>query len=148
MILIEKKSECTGCTACASICPKSVINMVEDNEGFVYPQITNEDQCIKCGKCIAVCPVKNSIVKENAPISYAIKNKDKNIQEQSSSGGVFSALASLIIKNGGVVYGVSMDNFKVHHVKADNLESLVKFRGSKYVQSDLKNTFKGNLLLK
>ena len=142
MILIEKKSECTGCTACASICPKSVINMVEDNEGFVYPQITNEDQCIKCGKCIAVCPVKNSIVKENAPISYAIKNKDKNIQEQSSSGGVFSALASLIIKNGGVVYGVSMDNFKVHHVKADNLESLVKFRGSKYVQSDLKNTFK------
>lgn len=142
MIVVEKKSECTGCTACASICPKSIINMVEDNEGFVYPQITNEDQCIKCGKCIAVCPVKNSIVEENSPTSYAIKNKDISVQEQSSSGGAFSALASLIIMNGGVVYGVSMDNFKVHHTKADNMESLVKFRGSKYVQSDLQNTFK------
>lgn len=116
--------------------------MVEDNEGFVYPQITNEDQCIKCGKCIAVCPVKNSIEKENAPIAYAVKNKDISIQKQSSSGGVFSALASLIMKNGGVVYGVSVDNFKAYHAKADNLERLSEFRGSKYVQSDLQNTFK------
>lgn len=142
MIIIEKKSECTGCTACASICPKSLINMVEDNEGFVYPQITNEDRCIKCGKCMVVCPVKNSVVEDNFPTSYAIKNKDKSIQKQSSSGGAFTAFASLIIKNGGVVYGVSMDNFIAHHTKAENLNSLAEFRGSKYVQSDLQSTYK------
>ena len=29
------KSECTGCGACASICPKGAIAMTEDEEGFL-----------------------------------------------------------------------------------------------------------------
>ena len=37
-VFFENKNECCGCTACYSICPKSAIQMVEDEEGFLYPQ--------------------------------------------------------------------------------------------------------------
>ena len=38
-ILYEKKENCSGCTACYAICPKEAISMVEDEEGFEYPQM-------------------------------------------------------------------------------------------------------------
>lgn len=56
-VLYNKKDECCGCTACFAICPKSAITMVEDEEGFEYPQI-NSEKCIKCYRCVNVCPIK------------------------------------------------------------------------------------------
>lgn len=56
-ILYKRKEECCGCTACYSICPKAAISMVEDGEGFEYPQI-DESKCICCYQCLKVCPFK------------------------------------------------------------------------------------------
>ena len=56
-ILYEKKENCSGCTACYAICPKEAISMVEDEEGFEYPQI-DENKCVRCYQCIKVCPIK------------------------------------------------------------------------------------------
>lgn len=58
-VLYEKKSDCCGCTACYAICPKSAIEMKEDEEGFEYPHI-NEDLCIRCYMCMKVCPIKEA----------------------------------------------------------------------------------------
>ena len=35
---LAEQLHCTGCTACASVCPKGCIAMVADHEGFRYPQ--------------------------------------------------------------------------------------------------------------
>lgn len=58
MMLYSKKGDCCGCGACASVCPKSAINMQEDKEGFLYPTI-NPEKCIHCKSCIRVCPLKH-----------------------------------------------------------------------------------------
>ena len=58
-ILFNDKGECCGCIACYAICPKGAISMVEDEEGFEYPQI-DESMCIRCYQCIKVCPIKTA----------------------------------------------------------------------------------------
>lgn len=56
-ILYTRKEECCGCTACYAICLTEAIAMVEDEEGFEYPEI-DESKCTRCYKCMNVCPIK------------------------------------------------------------------------------------------
>ena len=51
-VLYKRKEECCGCTACYAICPKEAISMVEDDEGFEYPQI-DESKCVCCYQCMS-----------------------------------------------------------------------------------------------
>ncbi len=46
--LFNKKFECTGCSACADICPKTAIKMKPDEQGFCYPNV-DENLCVNCG---------------------------------------------------------------------------------------------------
>ena len=142
-INIIDKHDCCGCTACKNICPKNAIEMVEDEEGFLYPQI-NKDKCINCGLCKKVCPILNKqSFEEFEQKAYLFQNKKDDVRSDSTSGGFFSALGEYIIENNGVVYGAAFnDSFKVEHMSATTKEELKKFRKSKYVQSNLKDTFK------
>ena len=58
-VLFDRKEMCCGCTACYSVCPKCAIRMVEDEEGFEYPQIV-ENKCVRCYQCVKVCPFKET----------------------------------------------------------------------------------------
>lgn len=58
-ILYSEKEMCCGCCACASICSRHAISMVEDIEGFLYPHL-DESKCVGCLACINVCPMKDS----------------------------------------------------------------------------------------
>jgi len=138
-----KKENCSGCSACASVCPQDCIKMIADKEGFLYPHI-NEGQCIGCKLCDKICPI-NSISEKSTNkniVAYAALSKQNDIREKSSSGGIFSLIAENVIKNSGVVFGASFDNeFNVVHKKIDNIEDLHELRGSKYVQSEIGKTF-------
>jgi coenzyme F420-reducing hydrogenase beta subunit len=117
--------------------------MQEDNEGFSYPQVKGEI-CTHCGLCNKVCPVLNKV--EDGDYSqikvFAAKNKDQNIRLKSSSGGIFSLLAEQVIQAGGVVFGAKFnETWEVVHGYTDNIEGLEAFRGSKYVQSSIENSF-------
>ena len=141
--MICSKKECCGCTACKNICPRNAITMIEDEKGFKYPKI-NMDICMNCNLCEKVCPVQN-IKKDESELSeaYAAYNKNENIRMQSSSGGLFTLIASKIIEKNGVVFGVAFDkDFLAAHEKAETIEELEKFRTSKYMQSNIKDTYK------
>ncbi len=141
MIKIEDKIQCSGCHACYNICPKNAIEMIEDEKGFKYPSI-NKEKCIECGICEKTCPIIKNKTIENNPIAYACYNKDEEIRKNSSSGGIFSLIATNIIEKGGVVFGASFDNtFNVKHMLIETKEELEKLRGSKYVQSDIGKTY-------
>lgn len=141
-IEVDIKEECCGCTACKNICPVNAIEMKEDKEGFLYP-IVNEEKCIKCELCKKVCPVLNIKNETKEQHAYIFQNANDDVRRQSTSGGAFSAIAEEIINKNGIVYGVIFDkDFNVIHKGIENKEELYKFRNSKYVQSNLKDTFK------
>ncbi|KNY26824.1 Coenzyme F420 hydrogenase/dehydrogenase, beta subunit C-terminal domain [Pseudobacteroides cellulosolvens] len=139
----NSKTECYGCGGCKNICPKNAISMAEDEEGFLHPEI-NESLCNGCKLCVKVCPIKKRDNNKNfIKAAYAIKNKDEEIRKSSSSGGVFRALAKFVIDNKGIVFGAKFDNdFSVIHDKAESLEECKLFSGSKYLQSNTKNTYR------
>ena len=137
MIRIVDKRDCCGCSACVQRCPKHCITLQEDAEGFLYPHV-NESSCIDCGLCEKVCPMLHPGDSRKPLVVYAAKNRNEKVRLQSSSGGVFTALAKAVIHEGGVVFGVCFDEkWEVVHTYADNCDELVKFRGSKYVQSKM-----------
>lgn len=144
MIDIQDKGKCSGCGACLNICPQNSIIMKMDEEGFMYPKVKLSD-CIDCGLCNKVCPIENNFKRNIAAICdfYCAHNKDKTVVRDSSSGGIFGLLAERTVKNNGVVYGVELKkDFIVEHGRADNLEDCLKFRKSKYLQSNIKDNYR------
>ena len=141
MIDITDKKKCSGCYSCINICPKKCMVMKIDREGFWYPKV-DKNNCIECGLCEKRCPILNDMRIENNPKAYACYNKNEQIRDESSSGGIFTLFASCIIDKGGIIYGAAFnDNFEVEHIKVTKKKDLVKLRGSKYIQSKLKNTY-------
>ncbi len=141
MIIIKSKYDCCGCGACAQRCPHNAIELTQDNEGFLYPQI-DESICIDCGLCERVCPIINQELPSEPIKTFAAKNNDENIRQQSSSGGIFTLLATKVINNGGGVFGAIFNaKWEVEHDYTDTIEGLAKFRGSKYVQSKIGNNY-------
>ncbi len=137
-----KKEECCGCSACAQSCKLKCIEMLQDNEGFLYP-VVNKEKCVNCGICENVCPSINSKSVACDLKGYVALSNDDKIREESSSGGIFSLLAEYILKKDGIVIGAAFDrNLKVVHKVIREKKDLYKLRGSKYVQSDVKNTYK------
>ena len=135
------RNKCTGCHACASICPVNCIDMLTDKEGFWYPEVSAA--CIECGKCIDVCHLFNTEEVTNEPIALACINKNPDIRSTSSSGGVFYELSKYILSQGGLVYGARFNaNFDVVHSCVSERSDLKKLQGSKYVQSKIGAVYK------
>lgn len=145
MIHIEDKKECCGCWACYNACPKHCINMKEDEEGFRYP-VVDASLCIDCGLCEKVCPVIHADKADtpHAQQGFLAQHKNEDIRKESTSGGAFTAIASWVIKQGGIVYGAGYrkGTFIVEHQGVETEKDLSVFRNSKYVQSNIGNTFK------
>ena len=148
MIRIADSSKCCGCSACQAVCPHNAISMQPDRLGFPYP-VVNADKCVDCGLCDAVCSFVPDVdahvaVLEDAKIEVmAARHKDADVLAQSQSGGAFTAMAVPVLKDGGVVYGAAFDqSHEVHHIRVADLALLAALRGSKYVQSDMGETFR------
>lgn len=143
-ILADIKS-CTGCAACENICPNGSLSMVAGKDGFFFPTI-NKDTCIHCLACETTCPVINPVDlsgNKKEPTILACWNINDKVRRQSSSGGAFSALASAILAEEGIVVGASYDDqMQVVHRACSSLDDLDSLRGSKYVQSYIGDVYK------
>ena len=138
--VVIKENKCTGCGACAQICPSQAITMRENGEGFLAPVVDNE-KCTRCGICYHRCPSNNPSYKNEQPECYAVMAEDA-VREVSSSGGMFSVAAEYILKQGGYVCGAAFrDDFSVEHVIIENISQIDGLRGSKYIQSDAGSVF-------
>ena len=119
---VTSQFKCTGCEACKNICPHGAIQMIESEEGFLYPHIDKE-KCTECNLCRKICPA-NKVYKNEyeTPAFYAVKNLTETDRKNSSSGGVVCAIAKEIIKENGAVYGVSLEKKEAKHVRISKVE--------------------------
>lgn len=136
---------CTGCSACYSICFKHAINICEDQKGFYKPIINNE-KCTNCGLCVRVCPVVENqcevLFHKPSKKAFAVKSKSRDIQLSCTSGGFFTTLSEAWLKEGGIVYGAAYDEkYKVIHIRVDNIEDVRRLSESKYAQSEIGDSF-------
>ena len=134
--------ECTSCMACYAACPAGAIHIGKDEQGFYRPVI-DPAKCIGCRRCVAVCPAHGHLRKNEPKKAMAAYVRDKALRAASTSGGAFSAIASHILSQGGVVFGAAFDEeFVVRHQYVDKMEDLGKLRVSKYVQSCVGDSFR------
>lgn len=138
------RADCSGCAACANICPKNAIELTRDAEGFAYPKI-NPELCIKCGRCDATCPALNytKTFPDAFPEAFVAIHNDAKILRHSSAGGAFTALSEIILREGGIIFGAAFDKkWRVYHTSARTLDELESLRGSKYVQSQIGDVYR------
>ena len=145
MTEVSPHDKCTGCSACAAICPKQAITLAPDEWGFPRVQI-DQSLCIDCGACVKVCPAlqeprRRQRLDEEA--FYAAYHRDELVRSSSSSGGAFTALAEAVLRNHGAVCGAALSkkDWLVRHVVIERREELEKLRGSKYAQSRVGDVF-------
>lgn len=136
------KEECYGCGACENKCPVNAINMVYDEDGFLYPCVS-QDLCVNCGLCMKVCQANARPVLNAEPKAYAAWASD-DIRLISSSGGMFTLMAQEILSKGGAVFGaVYTDDYRgVYLTEATSSEQIAPMRGSKYVFAETRDTYK------
>ena len=140
--LFDNKEDCCGCSSCEQICPTRAITIQNDIYGFSYPKI-NDSLCVECHQCEAVCPIRNPINIRNEPKLYRAFAKSEKKRDRGSSGGVFGLIAEKVLSEGGVVYGAAFDDtLKLKHVEIQTIDELLPILKSKYLQSDLTNTFR------
>ena len=135
-IILTLTDTCTGCFACANVCPKDAICLTSNFEGFYYPHIDN-DKCVNCGLCDKVCPVLFPVQTYTMKRAYFGWTNDDTIRKDSSSGGLFYIMATQVLKENGTVYGASFNydgivRLECHSTQDVSLKELMK---SKYVQS-------------
>lgn len=138
----ERKSDCTGCSACYSICPQKCISMVPDKEGFLYPIAS--DNCIDCGLCEKICPINNpkqcyDEIQQHE--CYAAVTNSIDTWKASASGGAFSEICNAWGDSETLIVGAAWDGLRVHHIGVLGPENIAPLRKSKYVFSDMENVF-------
>lgn len=135
-------TECFGCESCVQACPKSIISMKEDAEGFRYP-VVDERYCIQCGLCNRACPYEHMPLKDNGDkYVFGGYHLDEDIRFESTSGGAFSAIVDAYCDENYVIFGAKADGLRVFHDYITDKKELGAFRKSKYSQSVIGDCYK------
>lgn len=135
---ISNIKDCYGCGVCATVCPKHIIELRLNVDGFYEPYIVNS-KCTDCGLCTDVCAyLHNDIsLKKQCMKSYAAWSNDRKTRRKCSSGGIGFEMGRTLINKGYKVCGVryNVANNRAEHYIATTIEELIPSIGSKYIQS-------------
>ena len=142
---IKACEECSGCGACADVCPREAITLEFDSKGILYPTL-DPNKCVGCEICTTVCICEKTNNYPEAKEAYIAICNEKELYMGSSSGGIFAIAARAILAQGGVVFGAvfipDKNEIDCRIIKIDNITELYKIQGSKYVHSRTDGVFK------
>jgi len=137
---------CFGCGVCSAACPKSIISISLNKNGFYEPNIDESSKCVNCGICRDVCAyINDGLALKNIQIrSWAAWSNDEKIRRKCSSGGIGFEIGKQLINEGykavGCRYNVSEQ--RAEHFIASSVHEFIQSIGSKYIQSYTEEAFK------
>lgn len=134
--------KCTGCNACINACPHNALIRGENELGHFLPRLLQEN-CMDCGICVKTCPSLN-LQQFYFPIkAYAAWAKSLSEHISSTSGGLASLLIKSFIESKNIVYCCAFrQKPEISHFKIVNFDNISLIKGSKYVQSDIGETYR------
>ena len=133
---------CTGCGACANICPKQCISWVKDELDTIYPTI-DEKVCVHCDACRKVCPNNNELAYRVPIRTYAAWSLDPENRRTSASGGIASEFYRYALERGGFTCGAELTLDKgVNFITVERKEDILRVKNSKYVFSHMNDIYK------
>ncbi len=143
---ISQIKDCYGCGVCAIVCPKKIIKIDLNKDGFYEPDLFDEAACTQCGLCLSVCAYNDHRLLDDRPIetkAYAAWSNDEQVRLKCSSGGIGFELGKFMINKGykacGVKYNPNLN--RAEHFMAETTEDFMPSIGSKYIQSYTLNGF-------
>lgn len=145
--IVEQKL-CHSCGACFAVCKSDAIVLKETVGGYLYPYV-DESKCTHCGLCYLICPGVHfgkeicSRMPEDPFVGESIKAfvgkaTDKQIFDNSQSGGIVSALLVHAIQSGRINAAVTAVMFPSNAPRtqpqlARSRMDIIKAQKSKYM---------------
>ena len=135
-----KNELCNGCMACANVCSKNAISIVDSLSA--YNAIIDENKCVHCWKCERICP-RNSVLEfKNPKLWMQGWAKEEDIRENSSSGGYATAIMRAFAeKDNCCVVSCVFEQGKFVFDVAKSKKECNRFAGSKYIKSNPANAY-------
>ena len=131
--------DCYGCGLCAASCPRKIISIALNKDGFYEPRIANSKDCVECGICMDVCSFqyKDCALEDRHIEAWAAWSNDDNVRRKCSSGGIAFEIGRKLISEGYKVVGCryNVDKQIAEHYIASTVDELIQSIGSKYIQS-------------
>lgn len=138
--------QCYGCGVCAASCPKNIISIELNGDGFYFPRILNPNDCVECGICVNVCSFRyeECALVDRKIKSWAAWSNDDEVRRKCSSGGVAFEIGRQLMNQGYKVVGCryNIDKQIAEHYIATTVDELIQSIGSKYIQSYTADAFK------
>lgn len=138
--------DCYGCGVCSASCPKNIISMQLNQDGFYEPKIVDIDKCIGCGICVDVCGFSHQEIalKDCSIRSWAGWSNDELVRKKCSSGGIGFEIGKQLITEGYKAVGCryNVNTQRAEHYIASTVEEFIQSIGSKYIQSFTEDAFK------
>lgn len=133
-------NQCVGCKLCLTVCPVDAITF-EDSIKHLNCFIDKE-KCVECNQCYKHCQVLDLQFELKEPISWYQGWIDEEVtRNNSSSGGIASALARRVINNDGIVCTCVFEDGEFKYTIIDTVNQLKTIQGSKYVKSNSEFSF-------
>lgn len=143
---IAQTDNCYGCGVCTATCPKNIISLSLNKDGFYEPHIEDIDRCTNCGLCLDVCAFNHSELSlaERKIKSWAAWSNDEDVRRKCSSGGIGFELGKQLIEQGYHAVGCRYDiaEQRAEHYIATTVEEFIQSIGSKYIQSYTADAFR------